>query len=373
MDLKKEIKSFVPIDIEQFSQSNDASEKMIDSVKLYNKAIGYLQTGSEDIAMIELKKIVSINPDFYEAVNLLGLCFAYTNQMDKAEALFEKAAQDERNAQKAKEYLNYIYNGDYNPAKKTNKVKVSTPEKKPNKVEKETRNRDSYNEDSIQTEYFLVKKISILLKKPSIVIIVNIISIICLIAALILFLSDSQTKKIDVASETTNITKLTDSNNKVLAENKTLKNQLETANNKLKEIQLSSDLSQISSLYGQGKYVEAADKLITLPVNELSKDLKTKYDSIKSNVFLKAANQLTKEGHTLFGRKKYAEAIEKLEKVFQYGDKWTFGDKALYDLAKSYVEVNEIQKAITAYQKLINEYPNSGYLKYAKSRLAAIQ
>jgi tetratricopeptide (TPR) repeat protein len=256
MDLKKEIRNFVPIDIEKFSQNNDASEKIIDSVKLYNKAIGYLKTGSEDIAMIELKKVVSINPDFYEAVNLLGLCYAYTNQMDKAEALFGKAVQGDNNALKAADYLNYFNTGDKNSANKTNKttktnkIKKSTPEKKPNKVEKETKRRDGYNEESVQTEYFLLKKISSQLKKPSVVIIVNIFSIICLIVAMILFFSASKNPGKDkVASETTNIAKVTNSYNKVLAENKTLKSQLETANTKLKEIQLSSDLSQVSNVY----------------------------------------------------------------------------------------------------------------------------
>ena len=112
MDLNQEIRSFTPIDIDKLSQDNQVSEKIIDSVRAYNKAIEYLRTGSEDIAMIELKRVIAVNPDFYEAVNLLGLCYAYTNQMDKAQELFGKVVKGENNVLKAADYLNYITDGD---------------------------------------------------------------------------------------------------------------------------------------------------------------------------------------------------------------------------------------------------------------------
>jgi len=374
MDLNQEIRSFEPIDIEKFSQNNEISERIIDSVKAYNKAIEYLKTGSEDIAMIELKKVVATNPDFYEAVNLLGLCYAYTNQMDKAEALFGKVVQGENNAIKAADYLNFISLSSNNSSKKTSRSKNTTASNKPTKVVKEPAKKENFSEENVQTEYLLIKKIGTQLKKTSVAVIFSLVGVICLIAALVFFFAATKdTKKVDTGSEPAANTQQTIDYNSVVAENKSLEKQLEAANIKLKQNQLSADLSQVSILYGQNKYVEAADKLMSLPVKELSADLKTKYDSIKGNVFLKAANQLTIDGNALYGRKKYPEAIQKLEKVFILGEKWAFGDKALYILGKSYVEVNEIQKGAAAYQKLIDEYPNSSYLKYANSRLKAIQ
>lgn len=378
MDLNQEIRSFTPIDIQKFSQNNEVSEKTINSVKSYNKAIEYLKTGSEDIAMIELKKVVSTNPDFYEAVNLLGLCYAYTNQMDKAEELFDKVVQGENNAIKAADYLNFINIGDSNSSKRNNRIKkanpTNKPANKPTKAVKEPEKKSKLNEEDVQTEYLLFKKIGTQLKKPSAAIIFNIFSVICLIAALIFFVSATRgTEKVDTITEPAANTQSTEAYDKAVDENKALKNQLEAANVKLKQIQLAADISQVSALYGQKKYVEAADKLMSLPVKEFSADLKTKYDSIKGNVLLKAANQLAVEGNTLYNSKKYPDAIKKLEKVFTLGDKWTFGDKALYILGKSYVDVDEKQKGAQTYQKLIDEYPNSSYLKYAKSRLQAIQ
>ena len=374
MDLNQEIRSFAPIDLEKFSQNNDVSEKVIDSVKAYNKAIEYLKTGSEDIAMIELKKVVSTNPDFYEAVNLLGLCYAYTNQMDKAEELFGRVVQGENNAIKAADYLNFLSIGDSNSSKKISKTKHTPPANKPTKRVKEPAKKETFSEENVQTEYLLFKKIATQLKKTSVAGIFCLFGVLCLIAAVVFFYAATKsTKEVDVGSKPAVNTQLTDVYNKSVEENKLLKKELETANIKLKQIQLLADISQVSTLYGQKKYVEAADKLVALPVEVLSADLRTKYDAIKGDVLLKAANQLANDGNTLYNRKKYAEAIKKLEKVFTFGEKWTFGDKALYILGKSYVEVNEIQKGVETYQKLIDGYPNSSYLKYAKSRLQAIQ
>lgn len=374
MDLNQEIRSFIPIDIEKFSGNNEISAETLDSVKSYNKAIEFLKTGSEDIAMIELKKVVSSNPDFYEAVNLLGLCYAYTNQMDKAEELFGKVVQGENNVLKAADYLNYIITGDSNSSRKPGKYKNKKTVKKPAQAEKDAAVKTAFNEDEVKSEYLLFKKIGVQLKKPSIAVVLNIFSVIFLVTALIFFFMQSKDNiKADPGeTEADDNIQQTEAYTKLEAENKSLKSQLENANVKLKQIQLGADLSQVSSLYGQKKYVEAADKLLGLPVNELNADQKKKYDSIKNDVLLKAANQLTNDGNTLYTNKKYLDAIQKLEKVFTFGDNWTFGDKALYILGKSYVEAGENQKGAEAYQKLIDQYPKSAYIKYAKSRLSSI-
>lgn len=373
MDLSQEIKSFTPIDIEKFSQDNKVSEKIVDSVKAYNKAIEYLKTGSEDIAIIELKRVVAINPDFYEAVNLLGLCYAYTKQMDKAEALFGKVVQSENNVLKAADYLNYITAGDSSrkPAKQgkniNKKQKAAEPQKEPAK-------KEQFKDEEVQAEYLLLKKLASIFKKPQIALAFNIFGVICLVAALIFFVmtmkdnKDIKTENEPIANEAVN-----DDTDKILAQNKELQEQLDAANLKLKQYQLSSDISQISSLFNQKKYEEAADKLKAIPVKELNSEQKKKYDSLKSDVYLKAASALTNQGNTLYNNGNYAGAIEKLEKVFKLGDKWTFGDKALYILGKSYVEQGDNQKGAEAYQKLIEQYPKSSYAKHAKSRLSAIQ
>ncbi len=384
MDLNQEIRSFTPIDIEKFSQDNKISEKIVDSVKAYNKAIEYLRTGSEDIAMIELKRVVAVNPDFYEAVNLLGLCYAYTNQMDKAQELFGKVVNGENNVLKAADYLNYISAGDSGSSRKSSKaVKSSTMKPKATETGKSgaakkevpaRKKQEAYKEEEIQAEYILLKKIGELLKKPRIAMAFNLFGILCLAAALVFFVfSMKNLKEEKTDNEPIANAAVSDNLDKTLAENKKLQEQLDAANLELRNYKLTDQINQISTLYKQGKNSEAVDKLSQVPIAELSTDQKKKYDSIKKDVYLKEASSLYTQGNDLYNGKKYAEAIEKLEVVFKLGDKWTFGDKALYVLGKSYVEHGDNQKGAEAYQKLIEQYPKSSYVKYAKSRLSAIQ
>lgn len=374
MDLKQEIRSFTPIDIEKLSQEKNVSENVIDSVKGYNKAIENLRTGSEDIAMIELKKVVSVNPDFYDAVNLLGLCYAYTNQIDKAQELFSRVADAEVDSVKAAEYLNYIGRGSAS-GKSVGSSKTVKSEAKPQKPAPKTKYakpKQASNEE-VQAEYILLRNLGLQLKKPSVAITINILSVICLVAAIAVFMVNYKNTNGDNGPDTVVNTELTAKYNKVVAENEKLKKDLNAANFQLKQVQLSSRLSQVSTLYGQYKYIEAADKLLAIPEKDLSADNKKKYDSIKANVLKNAANQLTIDGTNLYNKKKYKEAIQKLEKVFTLGTKWSFGDKALYTLGKSYVADNEPQKGAEAYNRLISDYPDSSYVKYARSRLQSLQ
>ncbi len=382
MDLNQEIKSFTPIDIEKFSQDNNVPEKIVDSIKAYNKAIEYLRTGSEDIAMIELKRVVAINPDFYEAVNLLGLCYAYTNQLDKAQELFGKVVQSEDNILKAADYLNYVTGGDSGSSRKNSKspkgstVKQKAPEVKNKTLKKETHTpkKEAYKQEEVQPELILFKTLGDQFKKPGFAVAFNLFGVICLAAALVFFiLTMKDSKDIPLDNEPSANTTVNDSLDKTLQENKELKTQLDAANMELRQYKLSGEISQVSSLYSQGKYLEASDKLNAIPVNELNAEQKAKYDTLTKNVNLKAASALTTMGNSLFINKKYSEAIEKLEKVFELGDNWTFGDKALYTLGKSYVEQGDKQKGADTFQKLITQYPKSQYVKYAKSRLNALQ
>jgi TolA-binding protein len=220
-----------------------------------------------------------------------------------------------------------------------------------------------------------LEKVGSKFQKPKIFNIINIFSVICLIASVVFFAAATKgAKDVGSDSEPVAIAKhKSETNKNSPKELITLKSQLEAANVKIKKYELSNQVSQVSTLYAQKKYIEAADRLMSLKVDDLTSDLKTKYDSMKDKVLLRAASQMTSEGNTLYKNKNFAEAIKKLEKVFALGDKWDFADKALYILGKSYVEVNDQQKATITYEKLIKEYPKSAYIRWAKDRLKDIQ
>ncbi len=60
-------------------------DKMANAIKLYNQSLNYVQSNSEDMAIIRLKKAIEQSPNFVEAMNLLALC--HLKEKDSARAL----------------------------------------------------------------------------------------------------------------------------------------------------------------------------------------------------------------------------------------------------------------------------------------------
>jgi tetratricopeptide (TPR) repeat protein len=133
LNLKQELRNYPPINIASLKGKDPTiPDKIINSIALYNKALESIRSDSEDIAIIELKKAVAMNPDFYEAMNLLGLCYCFINETDKAEELFKRVLDAEKNSIRAMNYIKMI-NGDSDsgsvPSRSKKKEKRSIKER----------------------------------------------------------------------------------------------------------------------------------------------------------------------------------------------------------------------------------------------------
>lgn len=74
IDVVKEVSAFKPIDLTRIPEIyKPATEQMRNAFILYNKALHEVQLGHEDIAKNYLRKAVTIFPDFYDAVMVLGV------------------------------------------------------------------------------------------------------------------------------------------------------------------------------------------------------------------------------------------------------------------------------------------------------------
>ncbi|MCL1863260.1 MAG: hypothetical protein FWF78_06825 [Defluviitaleaceae bacterium] len=70
--------------IESVNKNARQLEKLNDAVGMYNQALGHIKNKSDDLAIIQLKKAVDINPRFVDALNLLTLCYLIQNDKDRA-------------------------------------------------------------------------------------------------------------------------------------------------------------------------------------------------------------------------------------------------------------------------------------------------
>jgi tol-pal system protein YbgF len=73
-------------------------------------------------------------------------------------------------------------------------------------------------------------------------------------------------------------------------------------------------------------------------------------------------------GESLFGMREYREAITEFQKVFGYSSQVKHDDAQIM-IANSYYLLGDRQRARQEYQKLLDQYPNSDYVVFARQRL----
>lgn len=78
------------------------------TIKKYNQALAYCQQDSKDLAVIQLRKVLSLNPKFIRAHQLLALLYMESEQWDKAKRELVKCADMDRNNIQTLTYLKEV-------------------------------------------------------------------------------------------------------------------------------------------------------------------------------------------------------------------------------------------------------------------------
>lgn len=79
--------------ISQVHDGRRALEQLSDAVLMYNKGLAHLRLGKDDLAMIQLKKAIGINPRFVDALNLLSLCYLIQNNLGMALGMAQRVLE----------------------------------------------------------------------------------------------------------------------------------------------------------------------------------------------------------------------------------------------------------------------------------------
>ena len=109
LNISEELSNFKSIDVETLEQKiGTIPDDMKQAIDLYNKALEDVASKNEDMAIIALKKAVAIYPAFYEAMNLMGVCYAAENQEDNARAMFNKVIKMDDSSIRASRYLDEL-------------------------------------------------------------------------------------------------------------------------------------------------------------------------------------------------------------------------------------------------------------------------
>ena len=113
----------------RFQHNQRKFEAMSDAVRMYNQALTYIKQKSEDMTIIQLKKVTELSPDFVDAHCLLALCYMLTNDKTRAAQCVDRALSRDAGNPIAWHYFRLL-----NPGRSATPQRTPLPEVKAEKA-----------------------------------------------------------------------------------------------------------------------------------------------------------------------------------------------------------------------------------------------
>lgn len=332
-------------------QKNPARLETINqTIKKYNQALLYCKQDSMDLAIIQLKKVLSLNPKLVKGHQLLGLLYIQDGKYDLAKRSLRCAGKIDATNTNTLRYL-----------KEANRMLRGETAGKKNEKNDDLRSYKSGNETIIQPTHFK--------DNSAFSTIINIVIGVAIGVAITWFLvvpSVQQRAQSDANSS------LKESSDTIATKNQTiesLNNQIADLTSQVTDAQSSSTESanQLSSYeqllnayvaFRDGDVTAAGDSLGNVNPDYLSDTSKAIYDSINAEVNQAYIQTAYNQGYSAYNSQNYEEAITNLEKVVTIDETYNNGN-AIYYLAQSYRNAGENDKAKEYYNKVVESYPNT--------------
>ena len=340
------------------------------TIKKFNIAYNYCRQDSLDLAVIQLKKVLSLNSGFIKAHLLLALLYLKAGNFDRAKVEAQKVLKLDTGNLMARRYLkeadNMLLPGDGGKL-------VSDAASSGNN---ETIRYNSGNEMIIQP-----RKQSVLTKSGSIWGIV--LGIVLGIAVSCFLILPQRIKNITNNNNRTitGISEVSDSKSAQIGEYEQqiakLNKQLKDLNERVGENQdaASTCLMKAVKIYMEDPTnidgIALALEKVNVDENEkdLSAEFKDLYGALMQKVGSRLADIYYDEGKEAYKKKDYTVAIEKFAKAYQY---YKDDENIIYYLANSYYDNGDIEKAKEKYDLIISNFPKSKCAMSSKTKLAEI-
>lgn len=335
--------------LEEIQNNPSRLETINQTIKKYNQALLYCRQDSRDLAIIQLKKVLSLNPKLVRGHQLLALLYIQERKYDLAKKSLRNAGKIDADNTTTLRYLKEANAG----------IRESNPNKK--QKNDELISYQSGNETIIQPRY---------LKDNSAVgTIINMVIGIVIGIAITGFLIVPGVRR-NVQNEAKE--EVLEANNTIASKNQTisaLEAQIDDMTTQITDAKNSEEgyQSRINSheqlLQAYIAYVEqdteaAGTALGNVNPEYLGDESKQIYDTINAEVNAEYIRTLYNTGTSAYSAQEYEEAIENLVKVIEMNETYENGN-ALYYLAQSYRRNDDLATAKIYYQKVVDLYPGT--------------
>lgn len=343
------------------------------AVKRYNQCLIYCQQNGEDMAIIQLKKVVASHPTFLKAHQLLALLYLHTRQYAQAKQVLTTARKLDTTNETT---LRYMHELTQVRGKKSNKQGNKGTKKK--KKKKEAIEYRLGNETIIQPAHRMIKELAGRFT------VMNIVLGVAIGAAIVWFLivpavdeakTDKRNKETIEYSQRINameaqISALTRTLDSYRADSADSEEAVQTA---AVTVDSYENLMMASEQYHSGNYSEdmVADTLLNINRASLGENGQSEFDSLTADVYPVACSTKYDSGIASLNVANYETAIESLLQVVRMDESFDDGG-ALLSLGNAYLENGDSETATTYFKRVNELFPDGDNAAEAKEKLEAI-
>lgn len=349
--------------IDMIQTNQNRLDTINQTIKKYNQALTYCNQDSLDLAVIQLKKVLSLNPRFIRAHQLLALLYINNEEWDKARRELTKCCEIDTNNTVTQRYL-----------KEVDEMLLPEEGVKPSSRKKQ-RSEDvvkyqSGNETIIQPVNIREGKGVTSLLNLGIGIIIGLA-----IAVFLILPARIQASRADIDEQLRKVSEMSDAKTATIDELQLQVNELTQRGEDLQQ-DLEAYLGTDGKLRSVESLLKAADAYLTNPEEvtvvadhleeivqegaEETVDNSESFESLYNTLLALVGPSVSKayydDGYEAFRQENYDDAIPNLEKAFKYDA--ANGD-ALYNLANSYYRSGDMEKAREAYRQVIELFPGT--------------
>lgn len=328
------------------------------TIKKYNQALLYCKQGSRDMAIIQLKKVLSLNPQLVKAHQLLALLYLQDNKLELAKKTLRSAEKIDTNNTITLRYLKEV----------NERLKAKDKGEKKKKQKEDLISYQSGNETIIMPKRFQETAFGLTMAYVIIGLIVG-----AAVTGFLIVPGVQAKAKQEAAKQIVSANDTISSNQQIIAR---LEGQITELQGQITELQQKEqDPKQIESYEAllnayvatEAKdYILAGSYLDIVHTPHLSEGMINVYNTLSASVMEKYHEELYKTGYKCYSAKDYAGAIENLAKVVAVNPAFNDG-YASYYLAQSYRKNGDITSAQPHYQYVIDNYPRTERARTSKN------
>lgn len=330
-------------------------ETINQTIKKYNQALLYAKQDSADLAIIQLKKVLTLNPNLVKGHQLLSLLYMKTNDYEKALPPLKKALTIDKSNPLTLKYM-----------KEIRSVLDASDKKRENTRHQKQKINTSGDEPILQPVNYREANSGGLT-------VLNVVIGIIIGAALVMFLvfpskektlAEEYNRKLGEISEqmearSTTIAALEEEQKVWLSEKEALETELARYMGKDGVINQYKNLILALEAYLAADHVAAMNALSGIDAASMEDENVTAlYERIRTESGAEAARALYTEGYAAYQNRNYAEAAEILQRAYDYNSE----DAAtVYYLGRAYQRSDDTENGKKYLQEVIDKFPNSSY------------